>query len=1092
MNVIASTRCLIATEIEKEIESENAVRDATLVDNTAQSIHRYLKEIENKREVYEKRWIWELLQNALDSAWPDKQIKVEIIRTDDALVFVHDGRPFKREEISHLIYHGSTKTEEDIGKFGTGFLVTHLLSRIVNVKGKRIDGKTFEFNLNRNGGLSEDIKTLMEKTWKEYLDSLKTPDNYPGYTARMEYPLSALSSKTVDVGLEELAKIAPYVLAFNDNIGTITIENKHLTVKFELVEVEKESCCTYKTVKEEENGNTKNLHELCIARNEEVEVAIKGRESDNGKSIDKLEDIPKIFLAFPLFATQDLPFPIVVNSRKFVPGERRDGVFLGKKETDDIKLNKRLLEDASKLFIELVSKIDCSRWNNIQDLFGLGVPPEKEWLDRDWYTALLKNLIIGTMPLKVLKTENGCLMTLKDGYIPATDSDEENIESLWDIFHGFSLYRDKIPAKALAREWAKIISGWKSIGADLSLIKVTTQEVSTELARSANLDGLKTKLAEGQDEYGLINDFYKLLLNSKKQWIFDNSNVLPDQNGTFRRKKELSRDEGIDNDLKIISKSLGDDVSNHLLDSKVYVGIQSLLSGKKQEEILDQALVKVKQISISNGSADPQPNIDLFDWLLRNAEFENLAEYPMLTMKEKTFSSLSKEKEKLLAPKELWDKRASQYYELFPQDSIISSLYYTKNAKQELWKELVNNGLILIDPLYLGSEKIRQDDLEHFLLSGEKIDEEKVHEIAGEIELSRIAFLETTDKGIMSTTRDSKLKTRKFLNFVFDYIIEADRGHWNNVAEVTCECGSKHKIHPAQWVSVLKSRKWVPAPKDKPLTSANLAVVLEGQDEILRKCRQELPFKLLNILKISVSEVMMDIAAKNDATKLELDKAMGSLFNTFMTRPDKLNKIAQLAESDTDLFVTEIEKRIHDRDQINRNQQLGAKVEELLQKVLRDQNFIVERTGVGSDFEIENDYISDNQENLLAAKKENNTKILIEIKSTYRNFVRMTITQAKEARDKADKYVLCVVTLYGGEISEDSVKAGVKFITDIGQKIADKVVEVENHEHEQEAIAVGGDIEIELNEGPIKFRINDTVWEQGKNLEQFVEFTKTL
>jgi hypothetical protein len=37
-----------------------------------------------------------------------------------------------------------------------------------------------------------------------------------------------------------------------------------------------------------------------------------------------------------------------------------------------------------------------------------------------------------------------------------------------------------------------------------------------------------------------------------------------------------------------------------------------------------------------------------------------------------------------------------------------------------------------------------------------------------------------------------------------------------------------------------------------------------------------------------------------------------------------------------------------------------------------------------------------------------------------------------------------------------------------------------------------GDIEIELNEGPIKFKINKKVWEQGKTFEQFLELMQTL
>jgi hypothetical protein len=64
------------------ITNEDQIRDRALTENTAQSIFNFLKEIENKREVYEKRWIWELLQNALDAVPTDQKIEVEIIKEE--------------------------------------------------------------------------------------------------------------------------------------------------------------------------------------------------------------------------------------------------------------------------------------------------------------------------------------------------------------------------------------------------------------------------------------------------------------------------------------------------------------------------------------------------------------------------------------------------------------------------------------------------------------------------------------------------------------------------------------------------------------------------------------------------------------------------------------------------------------------------------------------------------------------------------------------------------------------------------------------------------------------------------------------------
>ena len=41
-----------------------------------------------------ERWIWELLQNATDSAVGQDRVKVEVILTDKYVEFKHSGKPF--------------------------------------------------------------------------------------------------------------------------------------------------------------------------------------------------------------------------------------------------------------------------------------------------------------------------------------------------------------------------------------------------------------------------------------------------------------------------------------------------------------------------------------------------------------------------------------------------------------------------------------------------------------------------------------------------------------------------------------------------------------------------------------------------------------------------------------------------------------------------------------------------------------------------------------------------------------------------------------------------------------------------------------
>lgn len=1072
---------------------ENEIKLQALIDNTAQGIFNYLTEIENKREVYEKRWIWELLQNALDSALQERKIEIKIIKNNNKLTFTHNGRLFKPEEVAHLIYHGSTKREDDIGKFGTGFLVTHLLSKKINVKGVREDNKKFDFELDREASSADDIKRLMEETWRKYQTCLAPVNETPSYTAEYEYSLNDISKNTAKEGIEALTKIAPYVLAFNDKLGTVELNDETGAKTFELVNETANSNYTTKIVKEtiqgKEGEKSEELHELWIATNNEIEIAVKAKKKDTENyQIEDLHGIPKIFTAFPLFGTEDIPFPMVVNSRKFEPTEKRDGIFIGKEDTDDIKRNKDLLKEASDLSINLIkSLLETKKLDNVHTLLDLGHPPEKDWLDKNWYVELLKKLIDGIFKLKVLKTQSEDFKTLTEGFIPLVDGIEgEKIGKLWDLCYCFLDYKDRVPAKELAIKWANIIQKWETIGLNLIERKITIEKIALKIEACKNLQDFKTKLKDSTDEFTTLNGFYKILLDTGKGGLLDNRCLLPNQNGYLKKKPELYKDEGIDEVLKDISAKLNEDIRNCLLHSAISEDIKNLLSVKKEEEILNHVINRIKQPRLGDAQY-LQANIDLFNWLLEHNKFEYFEGYPVLSLKENIFTLLSKQsKEKLLAPSGVWNEKARIYAELFPQDFIISSVYFKKISQKDKWDKL--GDFILIDPLYTEPEKINQDYLEALLSSAEKLDEEKEHEVADDVEVSKISFLETKDKGIIDTVRKSKEKARKFLDLLFKYIIEEDN-RWDTSLEVTCNCGTKHKIYQSIWLALLKNRAWIPIRKDKSEkpTAQHLALLLEDNKNLLQTCRQDKPSKLLRKLNVSIGELMMNVVAKNESIKLELDNAMGSLYSTFMTNPTQLTKIAELAESEPDLFVKEIEEKIQTREQIRRNQSVGSLVEILLKNVLEKEGFKVERTGRGSDFAVEHDFVEDNEEQILKIEKEEKICFYLEVKGTNQEYVKMTFPQAKEARDNSNKYVLCVVKYDGLEITEENVKNNARFIIDIGQMIRDKVSKAETFKHEQETVVESGDIEIEISEGPIRFKIYKRIWEKGKAFEQFLE-----
>ena len=88
------------------------------------------------------------------------------------------------KEIAHLIYHGSTKIEdfEDIGQFGSGFLATHLLSKIIRVAGRLEDSSGFDFPLDRAGGTAEELREAMDRSWAAFEQSVEDARPAPDAT----------------------------------------------------------------------------------------------------------------------------------------------------------------------------------------------------------------------------------------------------------------------------------------------------------------------------------------------------------------------------------------------------------------------------------------------------------------------------------------------------------------------------------------------------------------------------------------------------------------------------------------------------------------------------------------------------------------------------------------------------------------------------------------------------------------------------------------------------------------------------------------------------------------------------------------------
>ena len=139
---------------------------------TADKIITTFNTLKNNPYTPSKRWIWELMQNATDVRYINEKISIQIIREKDKLMFMHNGKYFTIKNIFGLLQQVSSKNslnlEGQTGKFGTGFIGTHLLSDTTDIKGilciSDNNFREFKTTLDRSQRSSEELSKYIKKS----------------------------------------------------------------------------------------------------------------------------------------------------------------------------------------------------------------------------------------------------------------------------------------------------------------------------------------------------------------------------------------------------------------------------------------------------------------------------------------------------------------------------------------------------------------------------------------------------------------------------------------------------------------------------------------------------------------------------------------------------------------------------------------------------------------------------------------------------------------------------------------------------------------------------------------------------------------
>ena len=204
--------------------------DAQHSRNEARRIRTRVNEARQNPHPAAVRWPFELLQNALDAGPSDGNATVatRVVREASKVMFEHNGAPFTSEELAALLSGGSSKefeSEITTGRFGTGFLVTHVLSENTTISGVLKVGEGYEqfvLRLDRAGN-EDSILANIQECSHAILDAKCVSDINGVPSARFEY----LMDDTDDFflkGLESLREALPYLFATRPTLGQVSFE----------------------------------------------------------------------------------------------------------------------------------------------------------------------------------------------------------------------------------------------------------------------------------------------------------------------------------------------------------------------------------------------------------------------------------------------------------------------------------------------------------------------------------------------------------------------------------------------------------------------------------------------------------------------------------------------------------------------------------------------------------------------------------------------------------------------------------------------------------------------------------------------------
>jgi hypothetical protein len=1017
------------------------------------------------------------------------------------MIFEHDGAPFTSKELAALLSGGSSKelaSEETTGRFGTGFLVTHVLADKTSLDGLLSVAKgceRFRLDLDRSGDEDAILKNINDCNKAiENAEPLANADGF--WSARFQYLIE--DERALRAGIEAFRSALPYLYGTRPRLGEVQLSIAAGATVTWVPEA------TIRTALPSGNFEDRLIHErsdrggidyrilrfaVGDASNEAALVLLK-RTDDTWEVILPTPSAPRIYTQYPLRGSGFLPIGFIFDG-SFDPDQDR---------------TRALMNDADKERLSrafggalVATSYACDQgWTNAHLLAQAAVPMSgfvaEDREELSWWVAQLRGFAESAAKLPLVRTTQGYVPAAISPNRPSADfivprlfdnstTSETTVARMWHLLDGATeLYP---PIEELASDWSGIADGWYGLGLELN--RITVQVLTTHVRQGASKIGdLRLR---GRPYEWLSNCIDVVGECWESRSGIDLSvlkGLLPDQYGSLNAPERLRRDANIPEELKSICDSVEFDLRATLLSNELTLAIANLSlryapaalveavpetldaddAINQLIEYLRSKLPAGMEASDANESAQGGTVLLLdYLWMTCGTGAAQVAQrVPLMAANGKCVYWSSDRV--MMAPVTAWNEVAREFRDAYPLARVLSGIYGATNSSVvsalDAWGIAHPDPIIKSTPHELEGKRLACMVLDSFDSRGVVV--------RGE-EFSQIALLQPE----VLNHIQGPTEARALLGLVLCHVARNDPS-WRIHREVI---GSRSReiisvpIRGALWLGDLRSFPWIPlqSEDDKvikvPAEAATLkplldAVWLADNNDAIELLTECFGFDELEVRLLSVAPDVLGPLRQGLARLLEAGGA----------KPELYESLAQ-----------EVEARERQARDVNRCRRMGLAVQEAVKFALESYGLDLKLVDHGFDYEVAVPTTSD--EPLAdAAVAFDVGPYFVEVKATTSGAARLTPAQARTASSESAKYVLCVVDLRGipderldAPWAAVDVESLASMVSHIGLRVSDTWVLVQQARESLVGIR---------NETTLRYEVPTQVWESGISIRDWV------